>query len=161
MFHRRRFFHGKGIRGKASPEITWLDPTGREMSDEAWNTPHVRCLGVHLVGGKIDVDEYGEPIIADHILMLFNADHAVEIPFTLSHLESGEHFEWLFDTAVLKPEGEASLASTYPLQTCSVVVLRSHVDQKEIEIEEPREEVVNQTASSRKTGMHQESGCND
>src|SRR5437868_6677511 len=61
--HRRRFFHGKSLHGEQSPEIAWLDPTGNEMSSDAWKAGHVRCLGVHLIGGKIDVDEYGTPII--------------------------------------------------------------------------------------------------
>ena len=48
--HRRRFFHGKSLHGEHSPEIAWLDPTGKEMSQEAWQQGHVRCLGVHLMG---------------------------------------------------------------------------------------------------------------
>jgi isoamylase len=135
VFQRRRFFHGKPLRGRSSPEIKWLDPSGSEMSDEAWNTPHMRSLGVHLVGGKADVDEYGEPIIADHILMLFNADHAVEIPFHLPCLDSGAPWEWVFDTASLQaPEDAVVLASSYPLQPCSVAVMRSRVERPEIEV---------------------------
>ena len=83
VFHRRRFFHGKSLRGDGKREIVWLDPTGREMSEESWQAPYTRCLGVHLVGGRIDVDEYGEPIVGDHVLLLFNADHNNTIPFTL------------------------------------------------------------------------------
>ncbi len=98
-FHRRRFFHGKTIRGNVVPEISWLDPTGKEMADEAWNQPHVRCLGVHYHGGMIDHDEYGEAIIGDHILILFNADHTIEIPFELPKLPDGVEWERLFDTA--------------------------------------------------------------
>ncbi len=98
-FHRRRFFHGKTIRGKLVSEIAWLDPTGQEMTDDQWNEPHMRCLGVRLQGGMIDNDEYGEPIIGDHILILFNADHSVEIPFQLPKLPGGGEWERLFDTA--------------------------------------------------------------
>ena len=36
------------------------------MSDEAWNTGFVRCLGVQLFGGEIDVDEHGESIRGDN-----------------------------------------------------------------------------------------------
>ena len=45
VFHRRRFFHGKAIRGAEAPEIAWLDPAGNEMSDEAWNEPFVPLPG--------------------------------------------------------------------------------------------------------------------
>ena len=70
MFHRRRFFHGQAIQGAEAPDIAWLDPTGKEMSDEAWTTAFVRCLGVQLFGGEIDVDEHGEAIVGDTMLLL-------------------------------------------------------------------------------------------
>ena len=34
------------------PEIAWLDPSGKEMSDDAWRSADVRCLGVQLFGGQ-------------------------------------------------------------------------------------------------------------
>ena len=134
-FHRRRFFHGKSIRGNQAPEIVWLDPTGKEMSEEAWNTPHMRCLGVHFNGGLVDNDEYGEPIIGDHVVILFNADHANEIPFALPELEGENDWECLFDTAIdgKKEEPKAateakvdakslSTARAYKLRPCSMAV---------------------------------------
>ena len=141
VFHRRRFFHGKELR-RDTPEIAWLEPSGREMSDEAWNNPHVRCLGVHLCGGKIDVDEYGEPIFADHILLLFNADHANEISFTLPALANGEPWERLFDTAFISGDEETELTSAYTLQPCSVTVMRSPVNKASVEAEATQEEIV-------------------
>ena len=48
VFHRRRFFHGKAIQGAGAPDIAWLDPSGKEMSEEAWKESFVRCLGVLL-----------------------------------------------------------------------------------------------------------------
>jgi isoamylase len=148
VFHRRRFFHGKSLRGEQAQEIIWLTPTGQEMSDEAWRTPHTRCLGVHLVGGRIDVDEYGEPIIGDHVLMLFNADHASTIPFTLPPVASGQFWERVVDTAL--PAGgmnepEEVRGSTYDLQKCSVAVFRSPVPDEAIAGEAKSEEVVAKT----------------
>ena len=44
------------------------------MSDEAWNAGFVKCLGVRLAGDLIgDVDERGEPIVGDTLLLLLNA----------------------------------------------------------------------------------------
>jgi glycogen operon protein len=131
--HRRRFFHGKSLHGVQSPEIAWVDPTGKEMSSEAWQQGHVRCLGVHLMGGRIDVDEYGEPIIGGHLLILFNADHEQEIPFALPSLVHNAPWERLFDTAldetdIVAPEekGEdVSQAGAYKLQPCSMAVFRA------------------------------------
>ena len=133
--HRRRFFHGKSLHGEQPQEIAWLDPTGNEMSAEAWKAPHVRCLGVHFVGGHIDIDEYGTPIIGDHLLILFNADHEQEIPFALPTLEDAGPWERLFDTALErvdvetpKAEGESvAAAAAYKLAACSMVVFRAAI----------------------------------
>lgn len=144
VFQRRRFFHGKAIHGQQSAEIVWLEPSGREMSSEAWHDPHVRCLGVHFCGGKIDVDEYGEPIIADHILMLFNADHALQIPFTVPAVTSGHPWQVLVDTALLdsEPSDEPLDESTYTLQPCSLVVMRSPVGAEDIAAQEKAGEAI-------------------
>jgi glycogen operon protein len=130
---RRRFFHGKSLHGDKSPEIAWLDPTGKEMSQEAWQQGHVRCLGVHLMGGLIDVDEYGEPIIGQHMLILFNADHMQEIPFALPKIEGITPWERLFDTATgfvdstvpEAPGEDVSAAGAYKLAACSMAVFRA------------------------------------
>ncbi len=89
VFHRRRFFHGKAIQGSEAPDIAWLDPSGKEMSDDAWKNSNVRSLGVQLFGENVDVDSHGESINGDTILILFNADHAQTIPFHLPPTGSG------------------------------------------------------------------------
>jgi glycogen operon protein len=138
--HRRRFFHGKSLHGEGSPEIAWLDPTGKEMSVDAWKASHVRCLGVHLTGGLIDVDDYGTPIIGDHLLILFNADHEQEIPFALPTLDH-QPWERLFDTALgnadIPQEAAApmdvAVDNPYKLQPCSMAVFRSPAPESEEE----------------------------
>ena len=62
-----------------------MEPTGEEMTDEAWDEGYVKCLGVRLAGDLIsDVDERGEPITGETLLMLLNA-HWESLPFTLEH----------------------------------------------------------------------------
>src|SRR5262249_36023347 len=46
VFHRRRFFHGHAIQGEEAPEISWFEPSGKEMSGETWRKADVRSLGV-------------------------------------------------------------------------------------------------------------------
>jgi glycogen operon protein len=131
--HRRRFFHGKSLHGQESQEIVWLEPGGKEMSAEAWNAPHVRCVGVHLHGGPIDVDEYGTPIIGAHLLLLFNADHAQEIAFALPELPDDAEWNRLFDTSLeqtdvadVAEEGTAiSPTGAYKMAPCSMAVFRA------------------------------------
>ena len=128
VFHRRKFFHGQAIQGAEAPEIAWLDPSGDEMSEDSWNKGFVRCLGVQLFGGKIDVDDHGEWIRGDNILMLFNADHATTIPFVLPPVENAdEPWELILDTAQDDIDEDVTLAASYPLQPCSMVVLRSRI----------------------------------
>ena len=58
-------FTARRSKGAEAPEISWLDPSGQEMTEQAWKDSFVRCLGVQLFGGEIDVDEHGEPIVGD------------------------------------------------------------------------------------------------
>jgi glycogen operon protein len=111
------------------------------MSQEAWKQGHVRCLGVHLMGGRIDVDEYGEPIIGGHMLILFNADHVQQIPFALPTINEATPWERLFDTAQgfvdaahrVEPGEDVSAAGAYKLEACSVAVFRAAaVDQPQV-----------------------------
>ncbi len=133
VFHRRRFFHGKAIHGSEAPEISWLDPSGQEMNEQAWKDSFGRCLGVQLFGGAIDVDHHGEPIIGDTALMLFSADHAATIPFTLPAPENGDPWELVFDTArpEVSIEEETATAATYDMQPCSLVLFLSKVPRTE------------------------------
>ena len=73
VLRRRKFFQGRSIRGGVK-DVAWFAPDGREMTDEAWNADFVRSLGMLLSGDAIDeVDERGEPIIGDTLLVLLNA----------------------------------------------------------------------------------------
>jgi len=131
VFHRRKFFHGQAIQGEEAPEIAWLDPSGAEMSNDSWTKGFVRCLGVQLFGGRIDVDDHGEWIRGDNILMLFNADHANTIPFVLPAVEDKDQpWELILDTAQ-DDITDVKLSESYPIQPCSMVVLRSKIADEE------------------------------
>jgi glycogen operon protein len=134
VFHRRRFFHGKAIQGEEAADIAWLDPTGKEMTTEAWKAGHVRCLGVQLMGGQIDVDERGATILANTVLILFNADHANTIPFVLPDVgENEEPWQLLFDTSETVTECPKTCQGTYSLQPCSMALFRAPLKQTEEE----------------------------
>ena len=74
VLRRRKFFQGRRIRGAEVQDIAWLDPTGAEMTDDMWNSPDVRVLGVRLNGDAIqEINERGERIVDDTFLVMFNA----------------------------------------------------------------------------------------
>jgi glycogen operon protein len=126
VLQRRRFFHGEKLEGSAIPDILWLDPNGQKMTEEAWNVPYARCLGVQLYGQHVDVSEHGEPIHGDTLLILFNGDQKIEIPFVLPPFEGASNWQRLLDTA--EPKADQSLfacGQKYPLRACSVAILRA------------------------------------
>jgi glycogen operon protein len=136
VFRRRRFFHGRALHGNV-PEVACLDPSGKEMTAEAWNAGFVRCLGVQLFGGPIDADERGAEISGDTFLMLFNADHGNKIPFTLPDPRVGGPWEFVFDTA-REGTGDAAgeqpvpaAGGTYELAPCSMAVFVARVEKGE------------------------------
>src|SRR5690606_29796894 len=50
VLQRRKFFHGRPIRGSKILDVSWFDPAGHEMTDDAWTDGWVRCIGVRLAG---------------------------------------------------------------------------------------------------------------
>jgi len=125
VFHRRKFFSNHVIDSAATPNVAWLNPDGTEMTDEQWHAPHVRCFGVVLFGDSIDVDEEGEEISGDTLLILFNADHDLTIPFTLPALEEGLPWKRLLDTFEAETtRHEFAESSVYDLRPCSMAVFR-------------------------------------
>ncbi|MBX9689967.1 MAG: glycogen debranching protein GlgX [Candidatus Obscuribacterales bacterium] len=75
VLHRRRFFHGREIRGTEFKDIYWLNPSGNLMQDKDWNAGFVRCLGVVLNGHIDEMNEHGERITDNNFLLLLNAHH--------------------------------------------------------------------------------------
>jgi glycogen operon protein len=96
---RRKFFHGRSIRGAGVKDITWFGPCGQQMTDEAWTTGFVRCLGVLLAGKEIDeLDDRGQKIAGDTLLVLLNAHHEA-IPFVLPSAGAQNQWELLLDSS--------------------------------------------------------------
>jgi len=123
VLQRRKFFQGRSIRGLGVKDISWLDPEGIEMTDSDWNA-FVRCLGMQLAGTLIDeVDEVGNRISGDTLLILLNAHHE-SVPFRLPANLPEQCWDRLVDTA--HAEGAASrVVNPYPLKGRSVAVFRT------------------------------------
>ena len=125
VLRRRKFFQGRRIRGAGVLDIAWLDPSGQQMTDETWNSPHVRCLGVRLNGDAIDeLDERGELVVSDTLLLLLNAD-AAPIAFVLPATSPLERWETLIDTAdPWQPSRRLRAGDRCQLQAHSLAALR-------------------------------------
>ncbi len=72
VFHRRRWFQGRPLRGAA--DIVWLRPDGTEMTEADWNEHRETCVGVFLGGDAIPTPgPRGERVVDDSFLLLINA----------------------------------------------------------------------------------------
>ncbi|VTS07448.1 glycogen debranching protein GlgX [Tuwongella immobilis] len=132
VLHRRKFFKGDVIPKAGEKDLVFLDPSGQEMTEQAWSVGYVQCMGVLLAGNAItELDPKGQRIIGDTLCILLNAYHD-RLDFTLPEAAEGQAWSLAFDTA--KPEAgefgsngksesaESSLESPYPLAGRSVAV---------------------------------------
>jgi glycogen operon protein len=126
VFQRRRFFQGRSIRGTDIKDLSWFSPSGEEMTDEDWGAGYVKCLGVRLAGDLIgDVDERGEKIVGETLLLLLNAHHE-PLPFTLPATRAEHHWERVLDTAGSNGEvTPMNAGDKYRLEARSLAVLRT------------------------------------
>jgi isoamylase len=127
VFRRRSFLQGRPIRGSGVKDIVWVNPDGREMSDEEWNQAFARCLGVYLAGEGLDEqDERGRPIRDEDFLLLFNAHHE-EIAFRLPEYRPGSPWGLVLDTRQRVEPGAAMTyraGQAFPLAGRSLALLR-------------------------------------
>jgi glycogen operon protein len=125
VLQRRKWFQNRSIRGTGIQDISWFTPGGQEMSDTDWGTDFVKSLGVRLAGDLIGhVDERGEPVTGDTLLLLLNAHHEA-LPFMLPELDAGYRWEPILDTSGEKIPPDVGAGGTpYPLSARSFAVLR-------------------------------------
>ena len=98
-FMRRRFLEGEAPQGASSKDVTWLTPTGTEMTVVEWNQDFARCIGVLLAGDAFgETDAQGRSVRDDNVLLLFNAYHDA-IEFHLPAASGETEWRVLIDTA--------------------------------------------------------------
>lgn len=92
VFQRRKFFRGR-------MDVTWLEPSGAEMTERAWNDGHAKCLGMRLDGDRIgEANERGEPVRGNTVLVYLNA-HDGPVPLALPPAKPGQKWVRMLDTA--------------------------------------------------------------
>jgi glycogen operon protein len=131
VFRRRKFFQGRRIRGADVKDLTWFEPNGREMTDQAWDTDFVRSLMVRLAGESIDEnDERGERITDETFLLLLNAaDHSVAFTLPAHHPEM--QWERVLDTGdLLWGRMVFARRDRYRVGGRSMALFRAHVAER-------------------------------
>ena len=122
VLSRRNFFLGRRIRGVGVKDISWLTQDGNELADSDWHSG-LRALGMRLNGESIDeVDERGQPIIGDSLLVLLNSQPATVL-FRLPRHKPSERWESYVDTSQPAVTSKQwSHEEQYELQARSVAV---------------------------------------
>jgi len=127
VLHRRQFFHGRTIHGSEVKDLTWFRPDGKEMTEEDWQNPHTRCLGLRLAGDALEeVDARGDRILDDTFLLLLNAHHEA-MPFVLPAHRRGVRWAPVVDTGATGGHSRRRLArggGSYVLEGRSLALFR-------------------------------------
>ncbi|MFZ5852152.1 MAG: glycogen debranching protein GlgX [Actinomycetota bacterium] len=129
VFRRRRFFHGRPIRGTRDglSDLVWFTPAGSPMTDEDWEAGFAKSLGVFLNGEAIsEPDPRGQRVTDDTFLLLFNA-HDEDITFHLPTARYGESWTVELDTSSpFLDEDSPGLKAATPVtvEARSLMVLR-------------------------------------
>jgi isoamylase len=127
VLRRSHFFQGRKIRGSEVKDLAWFRPDGKEMTDEDWANPEMRCFGLRLAGDAIEeVDARGNRVVDDTLLILLNAHHET-IPFVLPAHRRKLHWWVILDTSepiTRREQRQLRGAAPYPLKERSLVLLR-------------------------------------
>jgi glycogen operon protein len=105
VLRRRRFFRGETAvhPGQPLPDLVWLLPDAREMTDRDWQRSDAHSVGVFLNGDAIaERDPHGGPVVDDSFLLLLNS-YWEPVDFRLPDATYGERWTTLIDTA--EPQG--------------------------------------------------------
>jgi isoamylase len=125
--HRRKFFHGRPECAGDMKDLTWIRPDGREMGDADWSGS-TRAFGFRLCGLAMDdVNERGEPITDDTLLLLLNAEPGA-VPFVLPDPHPGLRWEVVLDTTEEPAPTKSCVldpAAVFPLTGRSLAFLRA------------------------------------
>ncbi|MFC7917913.1 glycogen debranching protein GlgX [Streptomyces sp. NPDC057386] len=101
VLRRRRFFRGETATNadQPLPDLVWLLPDAREMTEDDWTRSDAHSVGVFLNGDAIaEPDRYGRPVVDDSFLLLFNAFWE-PVVFRLPGPLYGERWTACLDTA--------------------------------------------------------------
>ncbi len=127
VLRRRRFFQGRRVFGSDIRDITWFRPDGKRMTDEEWDAGWIRTLAMRLAGDALgEVDEHGDPIIDDTLLILLSAHHE-PISFTLPGFQPEFEWELVFDTSTPDQQDRLphfAVGGTYELAGRSIAVFK-------------------------------------
>jgi len=124
VFRRDHFFEGTG---KDLPDVWWMRPDGRKMTQRDWRNPEGRAIGVFLNGDELgSTTSKGDELRDDSFLVLFNAHHE-PVTFRLPTRRFGAR--WELELSASEPSQQPGARSwtarqELPVESRTVLVLR-------------------------------------
>lgn len=125
VLRRKKFFQGRSLFESEIKDLVWFDLSGKEMTSESWHAKDLHVISALFAGNVMDeVDERGEPIFGDTILVLMNGSHK-GATFHMPKKLQGKPWEKWIDTS----EGHKNLPAPfhgdhYRVKDRSLVVFR-------------------------------------
>src|SRR3954464_14368179 len=125
IFRRTRFFAGSG---RDLPDVWWMRPDGRKMTQRDWRNPAARSIGVFLNGDEVQMTTpRGEDVQDESFLMLFNAHHD-PLTFRMPTRRFGQR--WELELSTVDPAAHGGEAPSWAareeleVESRSIVLLR-------------------------------------
>jgi glycogen operon protein len=142
---RRHFFRGTAVEGSSRKDVSWLHPSGHELTPEQWGDAGLHAFGMLIDGAATDeVDERGHAVRSDTLLLILNGGEQ-NVRFTLPAMEEKKIWVMMVDTA--RRELPVVRDASVEVQAHSLMLLRFGDDRRIVESEDahrqpltPREE---------------------
>ena len=123
VFRQRFFFDGRPQREGGAPDVGWVGPDGQPLTNDEWNAPWTKTLGMYLSGELHQVPGEPLPPADDSFLYILHASDD-EIDFTLPGEPFGASYDVVFDTGALRPPGPIPAGTALRLTPRSSALLR-------------------------------------
>jgi glycogen operon protein len=120
ILYRGRFLDGAYNDSLDVKDVTWLSPSGNEMTQAQWDDANARCLGMLLDGRarETGIKRRGSDAT---VLLVYNA-HYDRVNFTLPSVPEGLNWEGLVDTSQPEaPHLSYAFGTVYPVTGRSLV----------------------------------------
>jgi isoamylase len=127
VFRLPAFLAGLGSPGADLPDVWWMRPDGRRMTQRDWRRGDARAIGVFLNGEEIPMQTpQGEPVVDESFLLLLNG-HYEPIEFKLPTKRFGTRWQFVLSTAepeALERSRSYTARAPVPVESRSILVLR-------------------------------------
>jgi glycogen operon protein len=99
VFRRTRFFAGSGAD---LPDVWWMRPDGRKMTQRDWRNAEAHAIGVFLNGDELNMTTpSGDELRDESFLVLFNAHHE-SMTFRMPTRRFGSR--WTLELSTAEPD---------------------------------------------------------